>query len=78
MNMTGTVENFNLDNFNKLIEALKPKHIIYTSSKIVYDEMLKQPGMNKECIKLTNLVDGTYIVDVEKLNEINKKPYHFI
>jgi len=55
---------------------LKPKQIIFTSDPKVYAGLIKQPYLNTECVKLTTLVDGTYVVDMEKLfdytNPFNK------
>jgi len=78
MNTTTINNSFNKNDFEKLIEMLKPKQIVFTSSKEVYDELLKLPYMNEECVKLTNFTEGTYVVDMEKLNEITKKPYRFV
>jgi len=66
---------FSIKDFEKVAELLKPKQITYTSSKEVYDSLIKEPGMNEQCLKLSNIVDGTYNVDVAKLNEINNKPF---
>jgi len=68
-------KSFNIKDFEKLKEILKPKQIIYTSSKSVYDELIKLPFVNTEYLKLTTLIEGTYIVDMEKLNKTTHRSW---
>lgn len=77
MNSTNTrVENnaLFLEKLLELQEKLKPKKIIITSEIEVYEILLKQPWVDRKAIKFSNWVEGTYIVDLEKMNEFARKP----
>ena len=72
---TSTSQNFNLDKFNEIIEQLKPNKIIFTSDKDLYNELMKLPYINDECLQLSAWLEGTYVVDMVKMREISKKPF---
>jgi len=69
---------FDKAEFNKVIEALKPKQVIFTSDEKVYNELIKLPYMNEECLKLCDWVKGTYVVDMEKMRKATLKPFPFM
>jgi|GEM_PF-4508593 len=72
---TSTSQNFNLDKFNEIIEQLKPNKIIFTSDEDLYNELMKLPYINDECLQLSAWLEGTYVVDMVKMREISKKPF---
>jgi len=65
---------FTKDDMDNLIEALKPKQIVVTSSQDIYDGLIKLPDFNEKNLILSPGIEGTIIVDMERLGTYGIHP----
>jgi len=57
-----------------LVESLKPKQIVITSSQEIYDGLLLLPKFNAKNVILSKVIEGTIIVDTEYTGKYNIPP----
>lgn len=52
-----------IKDLEELADKLIPKKLIITSDEELYKLVLEIPNINKEAIKFTKMVEGTFVVD---------------
>ena len=62
-------EPLTIEKLIKLKEMLKPTKMIVTNDVEIYKTLLELPYINKEFVKLSPGVEGTYMIDLDKLRE---------
>ena len=72
---TSTAKALTMSDIEKAMEALKPKKILVTSDIKLYSRLMSATGFNYRNLKYSPYADGTYIIDMEKLNKIKPLPY---
>ena len=60
------------DDLKHLTDYLKPKHVIFTGSEEMYKLLLTLPSISEKCLKLSEGLEETIMVDMEKLGIYDK------
>ena len=62
------MDTFTVDDIKALNEKLKPKKMVITPDKKLYEQLLQMPEFNKDNVKLSKWVEKTMVVDLNKIN----------